>query len=212
MENGKYIGKFKDYETFAEKHGWKEGNKIMFAIDYMDIHNIEIEGDKCYQYHKPSVLDEIKVRINGNWYVVGDYNTLEEFNKAVGCKDGYLPDIEDWEVPEIFEDLMHKEGISRKLFLIKRQDEMEGRIILAYAGIYGAIEESMIDSALEDFIGEFESLYDLGYYLVHELNLITVEGEHYGCFDYEGYANTLLTFALQIESNGNYYFWYNNYY
>ena len=154
--------------------------------------------------------------IFGEWLTLGDYINYEEFIKA--CKDLHedeeFPELmfQDWEVPEIFEDLIHKEGISRKLFLIKRQDEMEGRIILAYAGIYGAIEESMIYYALEDFIGEFESLYDLGYYLVHELNLITVEGEHYGCFRYEGYANTLLTFAGQIVSNGNYYFWDNNYY
>ena len=76
--------------------------------------------------------------------------------------------------------------------------------VIAYLEYAGEITEKRINDARDNYIGEFESYYELGEYFADELDLLQMTDSVRNYFDFEAYGRDV-SFDL-IEAR-DYYFW-----
>ncbi len=145
--------------------------------------------------------------IFGEWLTLGDYESYEEFIQA--CRelheDEEEPELmfQDWICPEELRGFISKKGIDENLFLLNDVEEEE-EYVIAYLEYAEDITEKRINDARDNYIGEFESYYELGEYFADELDLLQMTDSVRNYFDFEAYGRDV-SFDL-IEAR-DYYFW-----
>lgn len=164
-----------------------------------------------------SILDKIKVyvgtfkkynenNLQGDWLTLGDYIDYKEFIWA--CKDLHEDEenpilmFQDIECPSELKRFISESDIDESLFLLEDVEEDEDYVI-AYIEHTEDIKQCFIDEARNEYIGEFESYYDLGEYFANNVDMLEMSEKVREYFDFEAYGEDIANDLIQV---GNYYY------
>lgn len=154
-----------------------------------------------------TILNKVMVYVGTKWLTLGDYKSYEEFINT--CKDLHndeeYPELmfRDWICPEELRGFISKKGINENLYLLNDVGEDEEKVI-AYLEYVGEITEKRINDARDNYIGEFESYYELGEYFADELDLLQMTDSVRNYFDFEAYGRDV---SYDLIEARDYYFW-----
>lgn len=153
-----------------------------------------------------TILNKVMVYVGTKWLTLGDYKSYEEFINT--CKDLHndeeYPELmfRDWICPEELRGFISKKGIDKNMFLLNDVEEDEDYVI-AYIEHTEDIKQCFIDEARNEYIGEFESYYDLGEYFANNVDMLEMSEKVREYFDFEAYGKDIAYDLIQV---GNYYY------
>lgn len=146
--------------------------------------------------------------IFGRWMNLCEYSSKQEFLEA--CQELHSDEkdpefmFQDYEY--IPERMIGESFIDERIWDVIEQDWDDEQLerFSEYMDATGCNIEAAIQKSQDNFIGEFDSYYDLGFYMAHDMDCIKIPESLECYFDYEKYGREM---SWDLLESGNKYWW-----